>query len=436
MIGPTGSGCYESWTDVVRKATRVLIALAMLSSITGGNSPVRAGGLERGERARVDRHRMEHAARPKTRDAEARRAAKAAKAKPRDQRAKPGIRSSPQARRAQAPSQVPNVIPAPSIGDAGSTATPFDIVQLAALRPVFRRPSAPPPSSASRDEIALGERLFFEPKLSANHKMSCATCHEPDRASTDGRVTARGDKGQPLARNTPPLWNLAWQKRFYWDARVETLEAQVKDAIEREGEMDGTLQAAALWLSQDPSYVADFRRTYRADVLEQPDLIAKAIAAYERTLVSPLTRFDRWAAGDDRALSPEELAGFRIFTGKARCLACHGGWRFTDDDVHDIGLRSADRGAAALPDSKAAGRAFKTPSLREIDWTGPYMHDGSLMALDDVLDHYTRRLDRRASLAPELRTPLALSPAERSDLLAFLRTLSSERVPKAMGDTR
>lgn len=261
--------------------------------------------------------------------------------------------------------------------------------------------------------------------------MSCATCHEPERAFTDGRARARGDKGQALPRNTPPLWNVGWQKRFYWDGRADSLEGQVKDAVEREGEMDGTLQAAALWLSQDAGYVAEFERTYRASVVQRPDLIANAIAAYERTLISPETRFDRWAAGDDRALSVEELAGLRIFAGKGRCLACHGGWRFTDDDVHDIGLGSRDRGAAALPGSRAAGRAFKTPSLREIDWTGPYMHDGSLMTLDAVLEHYTERLDRRASLAPELRAKLTLSPAERNDLVAFLRSLSSERVPRA-----
>jgi cytochrome c peroxidase len=433
----------ESWKDVVRFATLVLSAIVVLLGLTMTPAVVRAAGLVSGSHASGGlesdgRKRAERAERTtsksKARALKKQRALKPHHAKPRGKRVAVRIDApSPTqpAPRTQNPNSPLATPPIPTVGDTETTATPFDIVQLATLRPVFRRPTEPAPGSGNRDEIALGARLFAEQKLSSDHKMSCATCHDPDRAFTDGRVTARGNKGQALPRNTPPLWNLAWQKRFYWDARADRLEAQVKDAIEREGEMDGTLQAAALWLSQDPSYVADFQRVYRADVLQQPALITKAIAAYERTLVSPQTRFDRWAAGDDRALGPEELAGFRIFTGKGRCLACHGGWRFTDDDVHDIGLSSPDRGAAALPGSSAAGRAFKTPSLREIDWSGPYMHDGSLTTLDAVLDHYTRRLDRRASLAPELRAPLTLTQPERRDLIAFLRTLSSERRPRA-----
>jgi cytochrome c peroxidase len=423
MIRPTGSRIVESWTDVVRLAKWVLSVVALLFGLAMISAPVCAGGVEPRDRKAAERSPAQSKARAATKS-------RSAKSHQPKQRGARGERRTASTARPQSPLRgIPDAPPVPSVGDAGTTATPFDVVQLAALRPVFKRPAGPPPGSGSREEIALGERLFFETKLSADHKMSCATCHEPERAFTDGRAKARGNAGQALLRNTPPLWNLAWQKRFYWDARVDTLERQVKDAIERDGEMDGTLQAAAHWLSQDASYVSAFQRAYRAEVLQRPDLIAKALAAFERTLVSPETRFDRWAAGDDLALNPEELAGFRIFTGKGRCLACHGGWRFTDDDVHDIGLRSTDRGAAALPGSKAAGRAFKTPSLREIGWNGPYMHDGSLPTLDDVLDHYITRIDRRASLAPALRAPLTLTPAERRDLLAFLRTLSSERVP-------
>ena len=300
---------------------------------------------------------------------------------------------------------------------------------LDTLKGLFRRP-ADVPSSAARDEIALGARLFAEVKLSADHKMSCATCHDPAQALTDGRVRARGNQGQTLARNTPALWNAAWQKHLYWDGRSATLEAQAKDAIERDGEMDGTLQAAALWLSREASYSGVFERVYRASALADPALITRALAAYERSLVSPPTRFDRWIDGDAAALNVNEVAGFRLFAGKARCLACHGGWRFTDDDFHDIGLRSPDRGRSALADAKTAGRAFKTPSLREAVWTAHYMHDGSLATFEAVLDHYTLRLDRRSSIAPELRTPIVLTAAERGDLIAFLRTLSSPSLPR------
>lgn len=300
---------------------------------------------------------------------------------------------------------------------------------LDTLKRLFRRPAIAP-LPASRDEIALGARLFSNVQLSADHKMSCATCHDPTRALSDGRVVARGNKGQSLQRNTPALWNVAWQMQFYWDGRAPTLEAQARDAIERDGEMDGTLEAAALWLSRDQSYAGSFERVYRASVLADPALITRALAAYERSLVSPPTRFDRWIEGDTAALNANEIAGFRVFTGKARCLACHGGWRFSDDRFHDIGLRSPDRGRSALRGAQTAGRAFKTPSLRESAWTAPYMHDGRLATFEAVLDHYTNRLDRRPSLAPELRAPMVLSAVERSDLIAFLRTLSSASVPQ------
>ena len=307
--------------------------------------------------------------------------------------------------------------------------TERDSQNLDALKRLFRRPIATIPL-ASRDEVALGARLFANVQLSADHKLSCATCHDPARALADGRVRGRGNVGQSLSRNTPALWNVGWQKQFYWDGRSPTLEAQAKDAIEREGEMDATLEAAALWLSRDPSYAGVFETVYRISVLAEPILITRALAAYERSLVSPPTQFDRWIAGDVAALNDREANGFRLFTGKARCLACHGGWRFTDDDFHDIGLKSADRGRSNLPEASTAGRAFKTPSLREAAWTAPYMHDGSLATFDAVLDHYTRRLDRRLSLAPELRAPITLTILERADLIAFLRTLSSSSLPQ------
>lgn len=319
----------------------------------------------------------------------------------------------------------------PSVGTPASTATPFDIVEVASLRPLFARPPDPPPNAGTPEQAALGRRLFFEPKLSADHTLSCASCHEPERALTDNRPRARGSAGQRLAHNTPPLWNLAWQSHFFWDGSAMGLEAAIRQEIERVGGMDGTLQAAAHWLSQDATFLAAFQRAYQADLVARPELIASALAAYLRTLRSPPTRFDRWAAGDDRALAPEELAGLRIFAGKARCLECHRGWRFTDDAVHDTGLGSPGRKRSAIDGAETQATGFKTASLRELGWTAPYMHDGRFASLDDVLDHYTRRLDRRRkALAQPLRAPLTLDAAERADLIAFLGALSSERLPQ------
>jgi cytochrome c peroxidase len=303
-------------------------------------------------------------------------------------------------------------------------------VPVEALKSVFRRPAAVSQSVASNDVVALGARLFAEKKLSADHRMSCATCHDPAQSFADGRRKARGNKGQDLPRNTPALWNLADASAFYWDGRSPTLEAQIKDAIERDGEMDATLEAAVVWLRRDATYVAQFNQAFRRTDALSNDTILAALAAYERTLVSPETRFDRWIGGDFYALSEREVSGLRLFTGKARCLACHGGWRFTDDRFHDIGLRSRDPGRQAVAPT-GPERAFKTPPLREAVWSAPYMHDGSLKTLEEVVAHYAGNLENRASLAPELKRGIVLSESERADLVAFLKTLSSDRQPRA-----
>jgi cytochrome c peroxidase len=302
---------------------------------------------------------------------------------------------------------------------------------LDALQRLFRRPPdavSPRPPDARAD---LGRRLFSEAKLSADHRMSCATCHDPAKSLQDDRARARGNKGEALQRNTPSLWNAGFAKRFYWDGRAATLEAQVKDAVEREGEMDATLEAAVVWLARDPSYLGAFSRAFApAPSPITPTRVAEALAAYQHTLISPATRFDRWIQGDAAALDAAEVAGFRIFAGKGRCLACHGGWRFTDDDFHDTGLRSPDRGRAAVPGVTSAEHAFKTPSLREVRWSAPYMHDGSLRTLEDVVAHYAGRLEQRPSLAAELRAGIALTAAERNDLVAFLKAISSDKRPE------
>jgi cytochrome c peroxidase len=306
---------------------------------------------------------------------------------------------------------------APAVAETG--------VPVDQLKRLFKRPS-PPPIGLDVEHVALGERLFGEKMLSRDRTMSCASCHIPKLGFTDGRRTARGSDGKDLPRNTPALWNLSGARSFYWDGRAATLEAQIVDAIGREGEMAGTIDDGVRRLSGDPVYVAAFRRAFPGAGLSADNLV-RAIAAYERSLASPDTRFDRWVAGDPGALGKRELAGLRIFTGKGRCLACHGGWRFTDDLFHDVGLPSADTGRSAI--GGGTGRDFKTPSLREAARTAPYMHDGSLKSLDDVVAHYAGKLQRRGSLAPELKRGIALSRAERRDLVAFLTTLSSGASP-------
>ena len=173
------------------------------------------------------------------------------------------------------------------------------------------------------------------------------------------------------------------------------------------------------------AFAAAFPETPQVNALN----LAKALATYERTFVSPSTRFDRWIAGDPQALTAGEVAGFRLFTGKAGCVKCHSGFAFTDYAFHDIGLPSEDRGRGAVLRLAVAEHAFKTPGLREIGRSAPYMHDGSLATLADVIRHYERGVVERPTLSKDLTRKLRLTQAERADLIAFLGTLTSESDP-------
>ena len=294
---------------------------------------------------------------------------------------------------------------------------------------IFKRPVNVPvrdKSPVSRAKIELGKRLFVDKRLSGAGDRNCATCHDPAMGFSDGRVRALGRDGQPLLRNTPTLWNLGWANSFYWDGRISTLEDQARVPIEHPNEMGGRLESAAAILSRDNSAMKLLRAAFPSATQFTPELILESIADYERSLVSPITRFDRWIAGEPTAISKQEFRGFQLFTGRAGCLSCHGGWRFTDDKFHDIGLVTADLGRGALGDEGPASPRFKTPGLRELAHTAPYMHDGSKATLEDVVAHYAGGLVTRPSLASNVVRDLRLDAAERSALVAFLRSLSSE----------
>jgi cytochrome c peroxidase len=297
-------------------------------------------------------------------------------------------------------------------------------------RALFRRPPGPPPAPpdnpSTPERVALGARLFADPRLSGNGQRACASCHRPELAFTDGRQRAQGLSGAPLRRNTPTLWNLAWSTRYFWDGRAPSLEAQVRMPIEAADEMGGDWPAILARLEADVGLAQQFRAAFGDEPPISQETVAKALAAYVRSLVSPATRFDAWIAGDAAALSAAEARGFRLFTGKAQCVLCHVGWRFADDRFHDVGLPSRDPGRGAVPGGTPGLRAFKTPSLRELTRTAPYMHDGSLPSLARVVAHYAGGFVARPGLAPNVNRALRLSPQERADLVAFIKTLSSE----------
>jgi len=307
-------------------------------------------------------------------------------------------------------------------------------------RALFRRPTTPAPAPADNpttsERIALGAELFADPRLSGGGGRSCASCHRSELAFADGRRRARAVSGAPLRRNTPSLWNLAWSRHYFWDGRAPSLEAQVRMPIEAPDEMGGDWPTILTRLMPDAELAGRFRAAFADEAPISQDATVKALAAYVRSLVSPATRFDAWIEGDSGALSEAEVRGFRLFTGKAGCVLCHAGWRFTDDRFHDIGLRGTDPGRGAVAGGTPGLRAFKTPSLREAAHTAPYMHDGSLPTLAAVVRHYAGGFVGRPTLAPTMSRTLRLSRRERADLVAFLRTLSSEAASAGSGKRR
>ena len=300
---------------------------------------------------------------------------------------------------------------------------------LAALKDLFRRPSTipfPVNNAFTERKRALGEALFHDARLSADGSMSCATCHDARTAFADPREHSLGVPGRPLARHTPVLWNLAWAAHVFWDGRAKSLEEQVAGPITSPDEMALPLDTLTARLAADPETVRAFAAAFPDNPQVTVGNLARAIATYERTLMSPPTRFDRWIEGDAAALTAREIAGFRLFTGKAGCAQCHSGFAFTDYAFHDTGLPDDDRGRGPVLSLPAAEHAFKTPGLRELGRSAPYMHDGSLATLVDVVRHYETGIVDRPTLSRDLPRNLKLTDAERADLVAFLSTLTSD----------
>jgi cytochrome c peroxidase len=301
------------------------------------------------------------------------------------------------------------------------------------LKTKYTRPSSipfPADNPYTEAKASLGQMLFFDPRLSIAGTMSCATCHNPAFGWQDGHRVGIGHDEKPLPRSTPTVIDLAWTDLMMWDGRKDGLEDQASGPVSAAAEMGGSLSLAVAAVSDVPAYREAFQTVFGSDVVSYPR-IAQAIATFERTLVSNKAPFDRWVDGSEEAIDASAKRGFVLFNGKGNCAACHSGWRFTDDGFHDIGLSDADLGRAGqVPDEPALEHAFKTPTLRNIDQRGPYMHDGSVATLRDVVMHYDSGFVDRPSLSPEMRR-LHLSPDEVNDLTAFMHTLTSTDDPIA-----
>jgi cytochrome c peroxidase len=302
---------------------------------------------------------------------------------------------------------------------------------LAELKNEYKRPKAipfPGDNPYSGAKAALGQMLFFDPRLSIAGTMSCATCHNPGLNWQDGLKVGVGHNANQLPRATPTILDLAWADLLMWDGRKNSLEDQVSGPVSTAAEMGGSLGAAVERVSAIPTYRRAFQAAFGNDTVTFPR-IAQAVATYERTVVSNAAPFDRWIDGDETAIGDAAKRGFVLFNGKANCAACHSGWRFTDDGFHDIGLPSTDPGRSAqVPGVPILEHAFKTPTLRNVAVRPPYMHDGSIATLHDVVVHYDTGFVARPSLASEMHR-LGLSATEVGDIVAFLRTLTSHDDP-------
>ncbi len=285
----------------------------------------------------------------------------------------------------------------------------------------------PKDSPLTREVVLLGRRLFQEKALSRDGTIACQTCHEPHLAFADGKALAEGIDQIKGPRSSPTLINRGYGATFFWDGRAASLEQQALQPILSVVEMDTRLDEIVPKLGK-AGYAASFRAVFHRELNNED--VARALASYVRTIRSGNSPFDRHIAGEPRSLTTEEQRGLDLFSSKARCWFCHTGLNFTDELFHNTGVaykegKFADRGRAEISRNRADLGAFKTPTLREIARTAPYMHDGSLATLDDVIEFYDRGGVANPNLDKTIQ-PLHLTPAEKRELLAFLRALSGQ----------
>ena len=287
--------------------------------------------------------------------------------------------------------------------------------------------SVPKDNPMTMAKVHLGKMLFFDPRLSGNNHWSCATCHNPSLGFSDGlpRSLAFGDESE-LDRHSPTILNCAYNSSQFWDGRAATLEEQALGPILSHREMNADPEVVVDKLNSIPQYREKF-----VEVFGEPASlvsIAKAIATFERTLVTPGSPFDHYVMGEKEVLSTQEKRGLILFVSKAACTQCHNGSNFTDNQFHNLSVPPAgpamvDLGRYEVTQAEEDWRAFKTPTLRNVTLTPPYMHNGAFQTLDEVIDFYDRGGGKDPRKSPKL-LQLNLTDAEKQDLIAFLKTLT------------
>ena len=296
--------------------------------------------------------------------------------------------------------------------------SPLELAPLPSTVPV------PDENPITEAKVRLGTMLFFDPRLSGNNQVSCATCHNPKQSFADGLVRSLGSGGQPLSRNTQSCLNVGHFASYFWDGRARSLEEQSLIPIESTAEMNQDLGDLEAELEAIPEYGVLFQQVFRSPI--DRAAIAKALATFQRTLVTGPSQFDRYLAGDQNALSPEAKRGLELFKGEAGCIDCHHGPLLSDGKFYRLGVSLRDKGREHVTDNKEDRFRFRTPSLRNVAETAPYMHDGSLETLEDVVTFYFRGIPEfnRNGLTPDLSALNHLSFSDIEPIVEFLKALS------------
>ena len=289
---------------------------------------------------------------------------------------------------------------------------------------VARFAAVPADNPLTAAKIALGKQLFWDPRWSTTSTVACVSCHQPEHGWSDPQRVSFDHTGKPTARHTPTLINRLFSQTQGWAGHRESLEELL-------ARLPFTSPAAVVRLGNIPDYQEQFQRAFGSAVTAEG--VAQALAAYTRTILSGQASYDRFQAGDRQALSEAAQRGLRLFEGKARCSRCHSGFNFTDEDYHNLGIgmdqATPDRGRATVTQDDTDTGAFKTPTLRDVARSAPYMHDGSLATLEQVVDFYVQGGHTNPWLSPKSQ-PLDLTAAERADLVTFLQALTGEVAPE------
>jgi len=298
------------------------------------------------------------------------------------------------------------------------------------LKAQYIRPNSipfPDENPYSQAKITLGKKLFFDPVLSGPRTVSCGTCHQRHLAWGDGRAKAKGVDPAGMTIRSPTLIDLAYgDGPLGWDGKFHDIEGVTFGPITGRVNMNLSEPELIARLKAVPAYAQEFSAAFGDSKIDKAR-IEQAIATYVRTIVANQAPFDRWIGGDENAVSQQAKRGFAIFNGKGKCADCHSGPSFTDGSFQDIGTGKGDdlgRGRY-FPTSEKLQYAFKTPTLRDVAKRAPYMHDGSIQTLEGVIDHYNKGGIDRPSRSPSIK-PLHLTPEEKADLIAFLKTLTGD----------